>query len=72
VVTYLHPWELDEWRPRDVGQPRFQRWCSQGGQHTVLVKLEGILREGRFSTMGEYAQALRTDGALPSRGLPLC
>ncbi len=70
VVTYLHPWELDDWRPGDVGQSRFQRWRSQGGQNTVLAKLEGILREGSFCTMGEYVQTLRSGSRLPSRSLP--
>ncbi|MBC8423529.1 DUF3473 domain-containing protein [bacterium] len=71
VVTYLHPWELDDWRPGDVGQSRLQRWRSQGGQDTVLKKLAAILRGGEFSTMGDYASRLRERGGLPVRSLPL-
>jgi polysaccharide deacetylase family protein (PEP-CTERM system associated) len=72
VVTYLHPWELDDWRPGDVGQSRLQRWRSQGGQRSVRAKLTSILREGDFRTMGEYASRLRESGRLPVRSLPLC
>jgi len=72
VVIYMHPWELDDWQPGDVGQSRLQRWRSQGGQHTAVAKLERILEDGDFMTMGAYAAALRRDGGLPLRSLPLC
>lgn len=72
VVTYLHPWELDDWRPGDVGQSRLTRFRSQGGQHTARSKLERILAEGEFVTMGAYADHLRRGGGLPTRSLPLC
>jgi polysaccharide deacetylase family protein (PEP-CTERM system associated) len=72
VVIYMHPWELDDWRPGDVGQSRLQRWRSQGGQHTAVAKLEQILGDGDFMTMGAYADSLRRDGRLPFRSLPLC
>jgi len=71
VVTYLHPWELDDWRPGDVGQSRLQRWRSQSGQQTVLAKLDAILRDGTFVTIGDYAEQLRKSGKLRSRSLPL-
>ena len=72
VVTYLHPWELDDWRPGDVGQSWLTRMRSQGGQATTRAKLERILAGGRFTTLGAYAETLRRDGRLPSRSLPLC
>ncbi len=72
VVTYLHPWELDDWRPGDVGQSRLTRLLSQGGQHTARTKLERILADGEFVTMGAYAEDLRRDGGLPTRSPPFC
>ena len=72
VVVYLHPWELDDWRPGDVGQGRLTRWRSQGGQTSILPKLEAILAAGEFATLGDYADGLRADGGLPVRSLPLC
>ncbi len=71
VVTYFHPWELDDIRP-DTGQGRLMRLVSQGGQATTAAKLEAILAGGRFATMGEYAADLRARGELPVRALPLC
>jgi polysaccharide deacetylase family protein (PEP-CTERM system associated) len=69
-VIYLHPWEFDTFRPT-TGHGRLERWRSQGGQDTVVPKLEDLLRRGRFVTLGEYADALRAAGDLPVRRLPL-
>ncbi len=69
-IIYLHPWEFDDYRPA-TAQGRLQRWRSQGGQDTVMAKLEDLLRRGRFVTLGEHVAALRQAGRLPVRGLPL-
>lgn len=68
-IIYLHPWEFDNYRPV-TGQSRLQRWRSQGGQDTVIAKLDDLLRRGRFITLGEYVTSLRR-GGLPVRELPL-
>lgn len=68
VVTYLHPWELDDWKP-ETSQSRFMRWRSQSGQDSTVPKLEGLLAGGAFRTMGEYAAFVRSDA--DSRALPL-
>jgi len=70
-IVYLHPWELDDYRPA-VGQSRWNRWRSQGGQKSVLRKLETILEQGEFSTLGAYVAQRRAQGDLPQRALPLC
>lgn len=68
VVTYLHPWEFDEMKPR-TSQSALMKWRSQGGQDTTLPKLEDMLRRGSFRTMGQYAATVR--GGAPRRSLPL-
>lgn len=69
VVTYLHPWELDDHKPVTT-QSKAMRWRSQSGQETVMEKLDGVLAQGSFRTMGDYAAGLRVDG-LRSMALPL-
>jgi polysaccharide deacetylase family protein (PEP-CTERM system associated) len=69
-VIYLHPWELDGFRP-DAGQGRLLRWRSQAGQRTMAGKLESLLRRGRFRTLAEHVDDLLRAGDLATRGLPL-
>ncbi len=69
-VVYLHPWELDDFRPR-TGQGRLLRWRSQAGQRSMAAKLSALLQSGRFRTLGQYVDDLLAGGGLPSRGLPL-
>jgi polysaccharide deacetylase family protein (PEP-CTERM system associated) len=72
TILYVHPWELDSFRP-DAGLSRLMRWRAQGGQLTMPGKLESILGEGAgsFQTMGEYVARLVANGTLPRRSLPL-
>ena len=70
VMLYIHPWELDDFRP-DVGMSWLGRWRSQGGQNRLPAKLASILACGRFQTLGEYVQARLAAGDLPERRLPL-
>ncbi len=63
-IVYLHPWEMDDFRPEaDVNAATKLR--SQGGQSTMPVKLEGILARGEFTTLQEYAEHLRIGTPLP-------
>jgi hypothetical protein len=69
-MVYLHPWELDDFRP-DVGLSPLNRWRSQGGQNRMPGKFAAILAEGRFQTLQEYVTARRQARDLPRRRLPL-
>ncbi|MBU8871116.1 MAG: polysaccharide deacetylase family protein [Gemmatimonadales bacterium] len=63
-IVYAHPWELDDFRPQSaVGKTTSLR--SQGGQATMPRKLEAVLSEGEFLTLGQYADQLRKLGNLP-------
>jgi len=64
-VIYLHPWELDDFRP-DTDQHSLLRWRSQVGQDSVPRKLDQLLAIGDFSTMGDHADNLRKTGLLPT------
>ena len=68
-VVYLHPWELDTFRP-DTGQGLLLRWRSQVGQDSMPDKLEDLLRRGGFRTLGGYVDDLLST-SLPHRRLPL-
>lgn len=64
-VVYLHPWELDSYKPQ-VGQSTTTSLRSQGGQATMPVKLERILAEGNdFETLAQYVERLRAGAELP-------
>jgi polysaccharide deacetylase family protein (PEP-CTERM system associated) len=62
-IVYLHPWEMDEYRP-EVAVGRATKWRSQGGQSTTPAKLEAILADGSFITLAQYAQQWRDSGEL--------
>lgn len=66
-VLYVHPWELDDYRP-EVGLSATGTVRSQGGQGSMPAKLAKLLGCGDFETMGEYAARLRSaPGGLPVR-----
>ncbi|RKZ11023.1 hypothetical protein DRQ50_14045 [bacterium] len=69
-VIYLHPWELDDFRPV-TGQGLVGRWRSQVGQGSMGGKLEELLRRGRFRTLGGHVDDLLASDTLPRRCLPL-
>lgn len=65
-ILYVHPWELDDYRPQ-VGLSAANSVRSQGGQDTMPAKLARLLAHGEFETMGQYAARLRAGGGLPVR-----
>jgi polysaccharide deacetylase family protein (PEP-CTERM system associated) len=65
-IVYMHPWELDDFKPT-VGQSQALRLRSQGGQDTMPAKVARILAEGNFETLGEYVNRLQNAGDLPIR-----
>ena len=52
-IAYVHPWEMDDFKPR-AGQSAATSLRSQGGQSSVIGKLERLLGEGDFRTMAQY------------------
>ncbi len=56
-IVYFHPWELDTFRP-DVGLDGLTRARSQGGQDSMVRKVDALLADGRWSTLGEFAADL--------------
>ncbi len=68
-VTYLHPWEIDDFRPKTDQSPLL-RLRSQGGRHTMLAKLDNLMQHGHFTTLGEYVGRLLAEGNLPRRTVP--
>ncbi len=67
-IVYLHPWELDSFKPR-VGQSKATSLRSQGGQSSMPLKLDRILKQGDFETLGQYVGRLRKAGTLPIRAV---
>jgi len=67
-IVYLHPWELDSFKPQ-VGQSKSTSLRSQGGQSTMPLKLERILKQGEFETLGQYVGRLREADELPVRAV---
>ena len=62
-IVYIHPWEMDDFKPQ-AGQSAAMSLRSQGGQDSVLGKLEKLLAEGGFRTMGQYVDELATAGSI--------
>ncbi len=62
-IVYIHPWEMDDFKPQ-AGQSAATSLRSQGGQDSVLGKLEKLLSEGGFRTMGEYVAELSAAGSI--------
>lgn len=62
-IVYLHPWELDSFKP-EVGLSATTSVRSQGGQATMPIKLEQILRQGDFETLEQYVGRLRSTNDL--------
>ena len=57
---------MDDFRPQARLSPLL-RLRSQGRQDSMPVKLERILRDGPFQTLGDHARRLRESGRLPVR-----
>ncbi|MDX2472512.1 MAG: DUF3473 domain-containing protein [Candidatus Krumholzibacteria bacterium] len=62
-IVYIHPWEMDDFKPQ-AGQSAAMSLRSQGGQDSVLGKLEKLLAEGGFRTMGQYVDELTAAGSI--------
>lgn len=65
-IVYIHPWEMDDFKPQ-AGQSAATSLRSQGGQETVVGKLERLLAEGNFCTMGQYVAERVSSGELGLR-----
>lgn len=66
VRTYLHPYDIDDARPRYLhpetrGKPLFD-WLMHRGRSDVMNRLENVVRAGfRIGTYGAYAAAVRAE-----------
>ena len=67
-IAYIHPWELDDFKPQ-AGQSAATSLRSQGGQDSVHWKLDKLLSEGGFMTMGQYVEGLIAGGGLAVRAV---
>jgi polysaccharide deacetylase family protein (PEP-CTERM system associated) len=69
-MFYIHPWELDEWKP-DVAAPWLQRVRTFAGRKRCWARLERMLGEFRFQRIDRTVGAM-TDpsGARPSGDHP--
>ena len=59
AVVYIHPWEIDPEPPPVAGLTAVQRLRTYGSTATLVMKLEKLLREFRFTTIQHYIQQRR-------------
>lgn len=70
ACVYLHPWELDPAQPH-VGPGGISRLRTYAGVRKMVSKLESLLADFRFSTLGEvYPFARASESSLPVLGIP--
>lgn len=59
AVVYIHPWEIDPEPPPVAGLTAVQRLRTYGSTATLVIKLEKLLRDFRFTTIQHYIQKQR-------------
>ena len=59
AVVYIHPWEIDPEPPPVAGLTAVQRLRTYGSTATLVMKLEKLLRDFRFTTIQHYIQKRR-------------
>jgi polysaccharide deacetylase family protein (PEP-CTERM system associated) len=59
AVVYLHPWEIDPDPPPVSGLSATQRLRMYGSTAILMIKLERLLRDFRFTTVLHYIQRRR-------------
>ena len=59
AVVYIHPWEIDPEPPPVAGLSAVQRLRTYGSTATLVMKLEKLLRDFRFTTIQHYIQRRR-------------
>lgn len=57
---YIHPWELDDWRPA-VAAPRLQMLRTFGGRKRIWNRLARMLRDFDFGAVEETVAAMAAD-----------
>lgn len=65
ALLYVHPWELDPDQPR-LPAGRFAQWRHRVNLHATARKLESLLLEFHFETVGAVLERLRGDPTLPA------
>jgi len=61
VVIYLHPWEFDPDQPRIKIGNRKKLWMHYYNLHSTEKRLNRILQDFKFITMGKLADKLKDD-----------
>lgn len=59
AVVYIHPWEIDPEPPPVAGLTAVQRLRTYGSTATLVIKLEKLLSDFRFTTIQHYIQKQR-------------
>jgi polysaccharide deacetylase family protein (PEP-CTERM system associated) len=59
AVVYIHPWEIDPEPPPVAGLSAVQRLRTYGSTATLVMKLEKLLSDFRFTTIQHYIQKQR-------------
>jgi hypothetical protein len=61
VIVYIHPWEIDATEKR-LALPMKQRLIQYSRLNSVIPKLEALLREFEFTSIGQLSDSgfLRT------------
>jgi polysaccharide deacetylase family protein (PEP-CTERM system associated) len=59
AVVYIHPWEIDPEPPPVAGLTAVQRLRTYGSTATLVLKLEKLLSDFRFTTIQHYIQKQR-------------
>ena len=63
ACVYLHPWEIDPEQPR-LAQGWIARARTYGGLRGMERKLERLVTDFRFSTLGKVHAALGADATV--------
>jgi len=66
-MFYIHPWELDDWKP-DVEAPRLQKIRTFAGRTRCWRRMDRMLAEFRFQPVERGLAALRTSDGSPESG----
>lgn len=59
AIVYMHPWEIDPDPPRVDNLSAMQRFRTYGSTSVLVRKLDRLLSEFQFITMGEYVRNLK-------------
>ncbi|RKX28462.1 MAG: polysaccharide deacetylase family protein [Candidatus Zixiibacteriota bacterium] len=59
VLVYIHPWEIDSNPPQIEGLSAMQRFRTYGSTSVFISKLDRLLKDFQFYSMGEYIKEFK-------------